>query len=162
MLSKKLEQALNEQVNAEFWSAYLYLSMSTHFESEGLSGFAHWFKKQFQEEQEHATKIIDYIIARGGKVVLAAIDRVDTTWESPLKAFEHTLSHERTVTESIHKLVKLAREEQDIATESFLKFFVDEQVEEEATAESIVESLQFVGSEKIGIYFINKELGERK
>lgn len=161
MLPKKLEIALNEQINAEFWSAYLYLSMSTHFESKGLSGFSHWFRKQFIEEQEHATKIIDYVLARGGEVSLAGIDKVDTSWESPLKAFEHTLAHERTVTERIHNLVKLSREEKDIATESFLKFFVDEQVEEEATAESIVDSLKFVGDEKMGIYFINKELGER-
>lgn len=162
MLSEKLEKALNEQINAEFWSAYLYLSMSVHFESTGLTGFSGWFRSQFAEEQGHAAKIIQYIIARGGKVNLKFIDKVETSWKSPLSAFEDTLKHEKSVTKSIHNLVELARDEKDVATESFLKYFVDEQVEEEATATGIIDALKFVDGDKIGIFMLNKELGARK
>ncbi len=161
MLSEKMEKALNAQVNAEFWSAYLYLSMSVDFEAKGLTGFAHWFRNQFDEEQQHAAKIMQYIIARGGKVSLAAIDKVETSWASPVAAFEDTLKHEQTVTGLIHKLVAMAREENDYATESFLKFFVDEQVEEEETAGGIVDALKFIGDDKAAVYMLNKELGAR-
>src|SRR5690606_1989161 len=127
--------AINKQINAEFWSAYLYLSMSTHFANEGLPGFANWFKVQFQEEQDHAMKFMNYLISKGNKVELKPIEKVDTSWESLLKAFEVTLNHERVVTSLINNLVSIARKENDYATENMLQWFVSEQVEEEETAQ---------------------------
>ena len=162
MLSKKLEEALNAQVNAEFWSAYLYLSMSTHFASEGLSGFAHWFKVQFEEEQEHAEKFMNYIVSRGGKVALKPIAKVDHKWKSPLHAFEDTLKHEKEVTAMINNLVSMAQEEKDYATNSMLQWFVNEQVEEEDTAQGYVDALKLIEGNNLGVYMLNKELGSRK
>lgn len=161
MLSEKMESALNAQINAEFWSAYFYLSMSAHFAKKGLSGFAHWFKKQFEEEQSHATKFMNYVIARGGTVSLLPIDKVAQSWKSPLDAFEDTLKHEEEVTALIHNLVTLANEEKDYATASLLQWYVDEQVEEEETAQSYVDALQFIGEDKVGVFMLNKELGAR-
>ncbi|NDW18559.1 ferritin [Dysgonomonas sp. 216] len=162
MLSKKLEEALNAQVNAEFWSAYLYLSMSTHFASQGLSGFAHWFKSQFEEEQEHAMRFMDYIVSRGGKVELKPIAAVDTKWNSPLHAFEETLKHEKIVSGLIYNLVAMAQEEKDYATDLMLQWFVNEQVEEEDTAQGYVDALKLIEGNNVGVYMLNKELGERK
>lgn len=162
MLSKKLETALNDQINAEFWSAYLYLSMSAHFAAEGKSGFAHWFKVQFEEEQEHAMKLFDYVIERGGKVDLKPITKVPLSWKSPLNAFEDTLKHEKEVTAMINNLVTLAREEKDYATESMLKWFVDEQVEEESTAAGYIDALKMIKDNGFGIYTLDKELKGRK
>ncbi|MBP1616819.1 MAG: hypothetical protein H6Q14_646 [Bacteroidetes bacterium] len=162
MLSKKVEEALNAQINAEFWSAYLYLSISVHFESDGKPGFAKWFKAQFHEEQGHASKLIDYVITRGGKVTLAPIKEVPTSWDSPLQAFEDTLKHEQIVTGYINKLVALTREESDYATESFLKWYIDEQVEEESTATAIIDALKGINGNGLGIFFLDKELGGRK
>ena len=132
MLSKKMEEALNAQVNAEFRSAYLYLSMSNHFAAAGNQGFANWFSIQFQEEQAHATIFMKYVLSCGGKVTLAPIAGVKTEWKSPLEAFEDTLAHERKVTALIHGLCVLADEEKDFGTANMLKWFVDEQIEEEA------------------------------
>ncbi len=129
MVSKDLENAINKQINAEFWSAYLYLSMSSHFSHEGLPGFANWFKVQFQEEQDHAVKFMNYLISKGNKVELTPIEKVDTSWESLLNAFQDTLKHERIVTSLINNLVSLARKENDYATENMLQWFVNEQVE---------------------------------
>lgn len=162
MLSKNLEKALNAQVNAEFWSSYLYLSMSVHFADAGLSGFAKWFRVQAKEEEEHALKIMDYIVSRGNKVNLQPIAKVTQSWKSPLAAFEDTLKHEQEVTKMIHDLVVVADEEKDYATRSMLQWFVDEQVEEEDTARGLVDALKFIGNEKLGIYMLNKELGGRE
>lgn len=162
MLSKELEQAINEQINNEFWSAYLYLSMSMHFNSQGLAGFAHWFYIQFDEEQGHAKKMMDYLIERGSKVELKPIAAVPTYWESPVKAFEDTLTHETEVTLNIHKLVKQAREENDYATENLMMTFVNEQVEEEANAKAIVEELRWLGDDKAGVFALNEKLGTRQ
>ena len=161
MLSKNLESALNKQINAEFWSAYLYLSMSIHFATEGLNGVANWFKIQFKEEQDHALKIIDYVISREGRVELAPIEKVSTKWESLLAAFLDTLEHEKVVTARIHEIVGMAREEKDFATENMLQWFVNEQVEEEETAQKIIDALKLIGNNGIGIYLIDKELGKR-
>ncbi len=161
MLSKNLESALNKQINAEFWSAYLYLSMSIHFATEGLNGVANWFKIQFKEEQDHALKIIDYVISREGRVELAPIEKVSTKWESLLAAFLDTLEHEKVVTARIHEIVAIAREEKDFATENMLQWFVNEQVEEEETAQKIIDALKLIGNNGIGIYLIDKELGKR-
>ncbi|WP_165044021.1 ferritin [Dysgonomonas sp. ZJ709] len=161
MLSKKLEDALNAQINAELWSAYLYLSMSAHFAAEGKPGFANWFEIQFKEEQDHAMKFFKYIIERGGKVELKPVAEVPLSWKSPLDAFEDTLKHEKVVTGLINDLVSLAKEEKDYATESLLKWFIDEQVEEEATATSFIDSLKLIKDNGFGIYTLDKELQGR-
>lgn len=162
MLSKKMEAALNAQINAEFWSAYLYLSMSAHFAAEGKSGFANWFKVQFDEEQGHALKLFNYVVERGNIVELKPIAEVATKWDSPLHAFEETLKHEKVVTGMINDLVALAREEKDYATESMLQWFVNEQVEEESTAQGYIDALKMIGTNGFGIYTLDKELKSRK
>ncbi|MFV0538020.1 MAG: ferritin [Dysgonomonas sp.] len=161
MLSKKLEAALNAQINAEFWSAYLYLSMSAHFAADGKPGFANWFEIQFKEEQDHALKFLNYVIERGGKVELKPITKVSHSWKSPLDAFEDTLKHEQVVTGLINDLVSLAKEEKDYATESMLKWFVDEQVEEESTAQGYIDALKMIKDNGFGIYTLDKELQSR-
>ncbi len=161
MVSKKLETAINEQINAEFWSAYLYLSMSVHFAHKGLPGFANWFKVQFQEEQDHAMKLISYLTAKGNKVSLTPIKEVATSWNSLLDAFEDTLAHEKVVTSLINNLVSIARSENDYATENILQWFVTEQVEEEETAQEMIDSLKLIGDNGFGIYTMDKELGSR-
>lgn len=161
MVSKKLETAINKQINAELWSAYLYLSMSMHFDHEGLPGVANWFKMQFMEEQDHAHKFMNYLNAKGNKVELKAIDKVDTSWTSVLQAFEETLNHERIVTGLIHELVALAREEKDYATENMLQWFVDEQVEEEETAQGLIDALKLIGDNGFGLYTFDKDLAKR-
>lgn len=161
MVSNKLEAAINKQINAELWSAYLYLSMSAHFASEGLPGFANWFKVQFHEEQDHAQKLMNYLIAKGNRVELFPIERVDTTWASVLAAFEETLRHERVVTSLINELVALARGENDFATENMLQWFVSEQVEEEETAQSMIDGLKLIGNNGLGVYTMDKELNQR-
>ena len=161
MLSKKLEAALNAQINAEFWSAYLYLSMAAYFAADGKPGFANWFEIQFKEEQDHAMKFFKYVTDRGAKVELKPIEKVDLTWESPLHAFEETLRHEKVVTGRINDLVALAKDEKDYATESMLKWFVDEQVEEEATAQGYIDALKMIKDNGFGIYTMDKELQSR-
>ena len=161
MVSKELETAINKQINAEFWSAYLYLSMSAHFSNEGLPGFANWFKVQFQEEKDHALKFMNYLIAKGNKVQLMPIEKVDTSWDSVLKAFQDTLEHERVVTSLINNLVSIARKENDYATENMLQWFVKEQVEEEETAQAMIDGLKLIGSNGFGVYTMDKELAQR-
>lgn len=161
MLKKKIEDALNAQVNAELWSAYLYLSMSLYFEHDGKNGFANWFRIQFQEEQAHALAIMDYLNARDAKVVLQPIAEVPSTWESPKAAFEATLEHERTVTASINNLYAMAEEEKDFATRQKLNTFVAEQVEEEETVRQILDDLNLVGEDGTGLLQIDRELGAR-
>jgi len=161
MVSKELEAAINKQINAELWSGYLYLSMSVHFAHKGLPGFANWFKVQFKEEQDHAHKLMNYLISKSNKVELQPIDRVDTSWDSLLKAFEVTLEHERVVTSLINNLVSMSRRENDFATENILQWFVSEQVEEEETAQSMIDSLKLIGDNGFGIYTMDKELSKR-
>ena len=145
MLSKKIEEALNAQVNAEFWSAYLYLSMSTNFAVKGNPGFANWFETQFKEEQDHALIFTKYILSRGGKVTLAPIAEVKTEWNTPLSAFEDTLAHEQKVTSMINDLYALATAEKDYATQSMLKWFIDEQVEEENNFNALLKKVRRAG-----------------
>lgn len=161
MVSKNLETAINKQINAEFWSAYFYLSMSAHFANKGLTGFANWFKVQFQEEQGHALKFMDYLIAKGNKVELQPIKEVKTSWDSLLSAFQDTLGHEKEVTNLIHNLVKIAREESDYATENMLQWFVNEQVEEEEVAQGMIDALKLIGDNGFGVYTMDKELAQR-
>lgn len=161
MLSKKMEEALNAQINAEFWSGYLYLSMSAHFAKDGKAGFANWFKIQGLEENDHAMKLFDYIIARGGEVTVMPVKEVPHSWETPLAAFEAALAHEKAVTKMIDKLMSLAHEEKDYATISMLQWFVDEQVEEEDTAQEHIDSLKMIKDNGFGIYTLDKELKSR-
>lgn len=161
MLLKKIEDALNQQINAEFWSAYLYLSMSMHFEHEGRNGIANWFRIQFQEEQAHALALIDYLNARDGKVELKPIAEVPTSWASPKAAFEATLEHEKNVTSMIHSLYAMAEEAKDFATRQRLNTFVAEQVEEEESVRKIIDDLTLVGEDGTGLLQIDRELGSR-
>jgi len=141
MIGKKMQDALNEQVNAELYSAYLYLSMAAYFESTNLAGMANWMRVQTQEEQFHAIKLYNHILERGGKVVLKSIDAPPLEWDSPLAVFKSGLEHEQKVTGLINDLVYLARDERDNASEIFLQWFVNEQVEEEDNASTIVGQL---------------------
>ena len=161
MLNKKLEEALNAQINAEFWSAYLYLSMSSDMSDKGMAGVANWFAIQFKEEQDHAMKFFNYVISRGGKVTLKPIEKVDTEWKSPLAAFEQTLQHEEKVTSLINDLYALAEQEKDYATQSMLKWLIDEQVEEEENAKAIIDTLKLIGDNGYGLYQLDKELATR-
>lgn len=161
MLGKKMQDAMNEQIKNELYSAYLYLSMAAYFETENLKGFAHWMRVQAEEEQEHALKFFDFIHERGGRVALHAIDQPPAEFESPLGVFEETLSHEQKVTSLIHDLYALALEESDYASQVFLHWFVDEQVEEEANATEILEQLKMVGDKTQGLLMLDRALGER-
>ena len=161
MISPKIQDALNAQINAEFWSAYLYLSMGMHFEAEGRTGIANWFRIQFKEEQAHAEIFINYLLSRGGRVELKAIEAVPTTWESPLAAFEATLEHEEKVTAMINALYALAEQEHDYATRGKLDWFVAEQVEEEETAQNLIDRLKLVGDNGLALFMLDQELATR-
>ncbi len=161
MISKRLEDAINAQINAEMWSAYLYLSMSSYCQNEGYLGMANWFAIQFKEEQDHAQIFINYLQSRGGRVLLKAIDAVDTDWKSPLAAFEHTLKHEEKVTSLINNLMAIALEEKDFASQSRLQWFIDEQVEEEENATEIIQKLRLLDGNGYGMYQLDQELAAR-
>jgi ferritin len=161
MLKSKIEKAINKQINAEMWSGYLYLSMSSYFESIGLSGFAHWMWIQAREEMTHAMRLYHHVIERGGRVLLEPIDKVQTDWKSPLHVFEQTYKHEQKVTALINDLLDLSIQEKDHATSNMLQWFVDEQVEEEASADEIVQKLRLIGKNGNGIFMLDNELGQR-
>ena len=161
MLNPKIQDAIDEQINAELYSAYLYLSMSLHFEAEGLSGIANWFKVQFQEEQAHAEIFMNYVNQRGGRVVLKAIEAVPTSWESPMDAFVATLEHEKKVTSLINALYSLAMKEEDYATRDRLAWFVSEQVEEEDNCRTLIDKLKLIGDNGMGLYMVSQELATR-
>ena len=161
MLSEKMEAALNEQINAELWSAYLYLSMGMNFEAQGRPGVANWFKIQFKEEQDHAQIFMNYINSRGGRVILKPIAEVPTEWCCPLEAFKATLEHERKVTALINNLYALAEEEKDYASREHLKWFITEQVEEEENAMELVAKAKLADGDNRLIYELNKELATR-
>ena len=162
MLEKKMEVALNKQVNAELWSAYLYLSMSYDMDNKGYEGMASWFALQAKEEFAHAVRIMKFIGEADGKVTLMPIGEVKQEWVSPKDAFEDTLAHEKIVTGNIHKLMDLAVELKDYAAQNMLKWFVDEQVEEEDTARKIVDKLKKVENSPALLYGLDKELGGRQ
>lgn len=161
MLSKKMQDALNKHLTEEFYSSYLYLSMSAHFEALNWKGFANWFRIQSQEEYGHAMKFYAYILQAGGKVTLKQVDAPKTTWKSVMEAYKDTLAHEQKITGLIHKLVDLAMQSKDYATNNFLQWFVTEQVEEEATVEEIIHKLEMIGDNKGGLYMLDRELGAR-
>lgn len=161
MISKKMEKALNEQINAEMYSAYLYLAMAAYFEAENLPGFANWMKIQTQEETAHAMKFFHFINERRGRVVLKAIDQPAKEWKSPLAAFEASFEHEQMITGRIDDLVNLALEEKDHATNAFLQWFVTEQVEEETSVDTIIQMLKMAEKAPGAVFMIDRELGRR-
>ncbi|OEC94927.1 MULTISPECIES: ferritin [Methanobrevibacter] len=161
MVSKNMEKALNAQLNAEIYSGYLYLSMAAYFEDEDLAGFANWMRVQANEELGHGMKFYDYIIRRGSSVTLTAIDAPQTEWDSPLAAFKHVLEHEQMVTGLINDLVNISIEEKDHATNNFLQWFVEEQVEEEENAMDLLAKAKLADGDNRLIYELNKELATR-
>jgi len=162
MISKTMEAALNRQINRELYSAYLYLSMSAYFETATLKGFAKWMRVQAKEEQVHAMKIYDYVIARGGKVVLEAIEEPKGKWTSAGKIFEEVYAHEQKVTGMIHALVDLSLKEKDHATFEMLQWFVREQVEEEEHASEILSQITMVGDVPGHLFYLDHQLGKRE
>ena len=162
MLSKKMEKALNEQLNAELYSAYLYLAMSAWFESQNLPGFASWMKIQVREENAHAMKFFEFIHERRGRVLLKAIKEPGKEWDSPLAAFEAALEHEQHITGRINDLMNLAAAEKDHATAVLLQWFVKEQVEEEASADRIVQVLKMAANAPGALLMLDHQMGERK
>jgi ferritin len=161
MIKDKIQDALNKQLNAELYSSYLYLSMAAYFESINLKGFANWMRVQAQEELMHAMKFYDFINERGGRVTLTPIDGPPTQWDSPLAVFEHVYQHEQKVTGLINNLVNLTISEADHATNNFLQWFVAEQVEEESSADEVVQKLKIAGDRGGGLFMLNQELGQR-
>lgn len=162
MISETVQDAMNQQLKSELYSAYVYLSMAAYFEAANLPGFAHWMRVQSQEELEHAMKFYDFINDRNGRVVLQAIDQPPIEFESPLEIFERALAHEQQVTAAINQLYDQAVQEQDYATQAFLHWFVTEQVEEEKTATQIVETLKMVGDRGEALFLLDRELGGRQ
>ena len=161
MISEKMQDAMNAQINAELYSSYLYLSMAAYFEDTSLEGMANWMRCQAQEEIVHAMKFFRYINERGGTVTLTAIDGPETSWESPLAVYEQAYAHEQKVTGLINDLVSLAEELRDRADLSFLQWFVDEQVEEEDSARTVVDKLKLFGAAPQALYMLDRELGLR-
>lgn len=162
MLSKKMQEALNRQINEEFSSAYIYLQMSAESDRLGLPGFANWFRMQYSEELIHATKFYDYVLERNGEVHLGAIDKPDSGPQTPLGLFENALAHEEHITACIFKLKDLARSESDHATDVFLEWFITEQVEEEANAQRVIDQLRLVDGSPNGLFMIDRELAARQ
>lgn len=161
MLKKNVEEAINAQINAEMWSAYLYLSMSAYCHANGYPGFGNWFEVQFAEEQDHAKILFNYVIRRNGKVMLKPIDAVPTEWNGLMDVLTSTLEHEQKVTSMINNLYAIAGGENDYATSSMLKWFIDEQVEEEESAQNVIDNLNMIKDNGYGLYMLDKELGGR-
>jgi len=161
MLSKKMQKALNEQINAEIFSSYLYLSMTAYFEQENWTGFAHWMEKQSAEEYGHAMKIFEFVNEVGGKVELEVIEKPKSEWKSVLNVFEESLKHELMITDKINNLYNMASIEKDHASGIFLQWFVTEQVEEVNTVEQIIHKLKMIGEHKGALYMLDRELGSR-
>ena len=162
MLIKKIETALNKQINLEFYSSYLYLSMSAYFNGLNLEGFAHWMKLQAQEELMHAIKLYDFVLERDGNVTFEAIKAPPATWKSPVAACEAVLKHERLNTKQINMLMDLVLTAKDHASATFLQWFIDEQVEEEASASTLVEKTKLVADSGGGTYMLDRELASRQ
>jgi ferritin len=162
MINEKVLKALNEQINKEFFSAYLYLSMAADFEAKNFFGFSKWMRVQAGEELKHAQKLFDYVLERGGQVDLQAIEKPKQTWESPLKAFQDAYEHEQSITNSINKVYETAQSEKDYATMEFLQWYIKEQVEEEAQTDQIVKKLEMIKDMPAGLIIIDQELGHRE
>ncbi len=160
MMDKKLLKVLNEQVTAEFFAAQLYLSMSAYYENKGLSGFANWMRIQFQEEQEHALKIYDYILSRGEDVELGGMEKPKCSWESENEVMKEALAHEQKVTSMINNIMDIAQDVKDYPTINLMNWFIDEQVEEEANVEYLISQLEYISS-KGSILILDRELAQR-
>ncbi len=161
MISQKMQEAINAQINEELFSSYLYLSMSAFFEDMSLTGFANWMRIQAQEEQFHAMKFFDYLSERGGRVELLAIEKPEKNWPDIVTVFEETYKHEQHITAKINELVSIAADEKDYASGNFLQWYVGEQVEEEAAASEILEQIKFLGENKHGILMLDREFKSR-
>ena len=161
MINSKIEKKLNKQLNDELYSSYFYLAMSAYFENNSFEGFANWMRVQSEEERKHAMKIYDYIHQVGGKVKLTAIKTPKTEWSSPLEVFKDTYKHECDVTKAINDIVDVAVKEKDHATNNFMQWFISEQVEEEATAQRLLDKIKFIGIDKQGLFLLDRELGKR-
>jgi len=162
MIKENIQEAINKQINTELFSAYLYQSMGAYLDSENLGGMAAWMNMQAKEEVEHAMKFYNYLLKRGGRVKLYAIDEPQFEWNSPLEVFEASYEHEQYVTGRINNLVELAAKEKDHATGVMLQWFVSEQVEEEVTVDKIVEKIKMVSGSRNGLYMLDRELGKRE
>lgn len=162
MINERVKEILNEQINKEFYAAYLYLSMSAYFDKMGLFGFANWTKIQAREEVDHGMIIFDYLIDRDCKVILTQIDMPQTDFNSPLAAFEKILEHEKSVTTSIDCIAYMSQEECDMATRHFINWYLMEQVEEEKNASDIIDRLRLFGNEKASLYLMDNELSKRE
>lgn len=161
MLSKKVVELLNDQVNKEFYSAYLYLDMSNYYKNEGLDGFANWYKVQAQEERDHAVLFMDYMQQNGEAVVLEAIAKPDKEYKAFIDPLQESAKHERNVTGLIHNIYGAAYEEKDFRTMQFLDWFVKEQAEEEDTADDMIKKYELFGSDSKGLYMLDNELSSR-
>ncbi|ENN96195.1 ferroxidase [Methanocaldococcus villosus KIN24-T80] len=161
MIDKDIEKAINKQINSEFYSAYLYLSMAAYADSIGLKGFANWLMVQFKEETDHALKLYNYLLDRGGRVILDKIDKPKSEWNSILEVFEDGLKHEEEVTKSINELMDLAVAKKDYATINILQWFIDEQVEEEKSFGEILNKLKLIGNDKKALLMLDKDLAQR-
>mgnify|MGYP006296583589 CR=1 FL=1 len=162
MFNEKVQKAMNDQIQHEIESAYIYLSMAAYFDDMNLPGFGQWMKIQFEEEMAHAFRFYNYIFERGGRVKLQAIDQPPIDFDSPLAAFEAALEHEQKITGDINRLYALAIDEKDYPSQTFLQWFIDEQVEEEEHVGGVVENLKMVGDNSHAILMLDRELGQRK
>ncbi len=160
-ISKKMEAALNEQINAELYSSYLYYAMAAYLEAENFRGMANWMKVQAQEELVHVTKFFEYVNERGGRVVLDAIAKPPSEWDSPADAFAQAYAHEQMISDRINRLVAIAEEEKDRATLAFLQWFVTEQVEEESSAKTVADQLAMLAGAPHTLFMMDRELGQR-
>ena len=161
MLSKKLQDALNKQINEEYYSSYIYLAMAAYLEDGNLDGCAHWMRMQAAEEYQHAMKIFDYLIDRGGRVELREVKAPPKAWENALAVFKASLEHEKFMTANINKLADLCIEEKDHATNNLMQWYVSEQVEEESQVEDIVKKLEMMGADGPGLFLMDRELKSR-
>lgn len=161
MLNKKMQDALNKQITREMYASNLYLSMAAYFAAQNLNGFASWMKIQAEEETQHALKIFDFMLDRGGQPIVSALTAPPTKWKTPLEAFEAAYEHEQLVTGWIYELVEISLKEKDYATHAMLQWFVNEQVEEEANTSQIVDKLKLIGNNNNGLFLIDNELGNR-
>ena len=162
MLDTKIESALNQQINAELWSSYLYLSMSCDMDNKGFEGISSWFSIQSREEYLHAERLMKFIGNRNGKVTLMPIQEVKQEWNTPTEAFEDTLKHEKIVTGLVNNLVEMAMQAKDFATQNMMKWFVDEQVEEESNVHKILDKLKKINNDPVGLYSLDQQLGQRQ
>jgi ferritin len=160
-LSKTMEKAINQQIQAEYYSSYMYLAMAAYCDSVNMPGYAHWMRKQAAEELEHALKFYDYIVERGGRVVLEAIQQPPVEYDAPLAVAEETYAHEQKVTALIHALYETAVAEKDYASQVFLQWYIKEQVEEEDNARTIVDQFKMIGAHPHGMFMLDRQFAAR-